>query len=418
MGLDRIFWIASAAVVGVAAGCASTGPTASTAPAPAPAPVKTVEARPVAISPDFTNTPAEADAQISSRAPGIRLYGELPVSGGPEAADASDNLRQVSFTREGADFDVDIDPTGKWIVFASTQHRTTADLYMKQVDGQTVTQLTTDIGNDVMPAISPDGKSIAYCSDRAGNWDIYVQPVDGGKAMQLTSDPAHEVHPSWSPDGKQLVFSCLGRQSGQWEMVVVDIDAPAKRRFLGFGLFPRFSPDGTKIVFQKARLRGTRTFSIWTIDYADGEANHPTEIAAATNAAVINPTWSPDGKRLAFATVVEPTSNTDGSDGTLGVRPQSAEIWAIDLDGSNRVKFTTDRFANLQPSWSRDGVIYFISNRTGFDNVWALRPTAVKAEVAAVKPAPAKHAAETQNAEVAPAEPVHKEAPHAEVPTP
>ena len=351
-------------------GCQSHSMTTASAPepqpvakAPAPGP-----AQPEFASPSPSTDPSTAPTAIRPTASRISLWGDLPGQTTGAPTDASDNLRQVSFAREGSDFDAYIDPTGQYLVFASTRHRPTADLYIKTIDGQTTTQFTADPGRDVMPKFSPDGKSIAYASDRAGNWDIYIKRLEGGQPIQVTNDPAQELHPSWSPDGTQLVFSALGSNSGQWEMVVVDIDQPAKRRFIGFGLFPVFSPDGKKIAFQRARFRGTRTFSVWTVDYADGEGVRPTEIAAATNAAVINPAWSPDGKRLAFTTVVNPPSDPNE-------RPRIADLWAINLDGTGRVKLTNDRYANTQPIWSRDGRVFFISNRNGFENIWALRPT-------------------------------------------
>ncbi|MBI1369234.1 MAG: hypothetical protein GC162_11350 [Planctomycetes bacterium] len=306
------------------------------------------------------------NASIRPIAGRLSLWGELPGSEkGANPTDASDNLRQVTFSREGSDYDVNIDPTGQWLVFASTRHRATADIYLKRVDGNTTTQLTNDPGNDVMPAFSPDGKQIAFASDRAGNWDIYVQGVDGGAPVQLTNDPSQELHPSWSPDGKQIVFSSLGTQSGQWEMVVIDVENTARRKFIGFGLFPTFSPDGKKIAFQRARFRGTRTFSVWTIDYVNGEGMHPTEIAVATNAAVISPAWSPDGKKLAFTTVVNPPSEP-------GAKPQFAELWMINVDGTGRTKLTNDKYANTQPVWGPSGALFFVSNRAGFDNIWSV----------------------------------------------
>ena len=319
--------------------------------------------------PQFVGRPVADDGDRPSRFVGVmNLYGEMPGSPTDMPDDALGNLRQVSFTAEGADFDVDISRDGQWLVFASTQHRPTADIYMKRTDGNTVTQVTSDPANDTMPAISPDGKQIAFASDRSGNWDIYIMALDGSQPMRVSDSPANELHPSWSPDGRQVAFCALGEQSGQWEMVVVDVANPARRRFIGYGLFPEFSPDGTKILFQRARYRGTRWFSIWTMDYKDGEATAPTEIAASTNAAAITPSWSPDGRQIAFATVMNP-SNTDPN-----ARPRAADLWVVNVDGTGRTRLTTDRFVNLQPCWGRDGRVYFVSNRTGTDNLWAVRP--------------------------------------------
>ena len=219
-----------------------------------------------------------------------------------------------------------------------------------------------------MPAISPDGKMIAFASDRNGNWDIYIKPIEGGQARPVTNSPAQELHPSWSPDGQTIVCSALGQQSGQWEMLLIDVNNPASRKFLGYGLFPEFSPTGEKIAFQRARFRGTRWFSIWTLDLQNGEAVRPTQIAASSNAAAITPTWSDDGARLAFATVINPNTNDPNA------RPNVADVWVIDIDGTNRTKLTSDKYVNLQPSWSPDGSVLFISNRTGTDNIWAVRP--------------------------------------------
>ena len=112
----------------------------------------------------------------------VSLYGQLPGqrSGPGSPLDGGANTRQVSFTSEGDDFDVAADPTGSKLVFASTRHRNTSDLYLQTVGGSAVTQLTTSPANDVMPAISPDGNRLAFASDRSGNWDLYLMDLSGG----------------------------------------------------------------------------------------------------------------------------------------------------------------------------------------------------------------------------------------------
>jgi len=303
----------------------------------------------------------------------MNLYGEVSgAARGPASPmDSPGNLKRVSFSTEGADFDPEIDPTGKFLLFASTRHRRTADIYLQKIGGTAVTQLTDDRGNDVMPAFSPDGRKIAFCSDRAGNWDIYVMDLTGNSPpVQVTHDLTHEVHPSFSPDGKHLVFAQFGTQTGQWELAVLEVATPAKKRFICNGLNPVWSPTEDKILFQRARERGTKWFSVWTIDLKDGEGVRPTEIVASDNAAAITPSWSPDGRHIVFCTVVNP-------DGRFNVdRPVQADVWVIGSDGKGRTNLTNSNFVNVQPIWSPGGQVYFVSNRAkgGVENIWSLSP--------------------------------------------
>jgi TolB protein len=316
----------------------------------------------------------------------ISLYGEIEgtPSGGGSPFDGDSNLAQISFATEGACVDPDVDRTGTWLAFASTMHRTTSDIYMKSVRGKTQTQITTDPADDVMPAFSPDGKTLAFASNRAGNWDVYCITLEGGRTVQVSNDADHELHPSWSPDGRMIAYCKFGAQSARWEMWVVDVNNPGVRHFLDYGVFPQWCPDVTKnkILFQRAKQRGSRDYSIWTIDYAPsasggaGQASHPTEIVSAANAALINPAWSPDGNRIAFVTVIEPQH-------AVGERPGQSDIWVVNLDGSGRTSLTNGQFANFQPAWACDSSVYFISDRSGVDNVWAVlaaRATASSAE--------------------------------------
>ncbi len=303
----------------------------------------------------------------------LGLYGEIPDAGGPSTTvsplDEAGNLAQLTTATEGGDFDPDVDPTGNWLAFSSTRHRKTSDIYIQMIGGSTVRQLTTHAADDQMPCFSPDGRSIAFCSNRNGNWDVYLVSTEGGKPQQLTTAGTHDIHPSFSPDGKKLVYSSFGSRSGQWELWVLDVDNPAARRHVGYGLFPKWSPTDDRIVFQRARQRGVHWFSIWTIDLENGEAKRPTEIAASSNAAAITPSWAPNGQFIVFCTVLHPDQHQSG-------QMPKADVWITDLQGQSRTNLTQSKYTDAQPVWTSNGRVVFVSNRakSGTGNIWSIVP--------------------------------------------
>jgi len=279
----------------------------------------------------------------------------------------------VTYAEEGADFDPCVSRDGTKLVFASTQHRATSDIYIKRMDSRVMTQLTNDPAEDACPAISPDGSKIAFASNRTGNWDIFVIPISGGKAVQITSDGADEMQPSWSPDGAKLVYARAGA-SGRWEMWVAKAGNNASANFIGYGVQPRWCPEtGTgegksdKIVYQLGRERGRRSFSLWTMDYVDGASTNATELVGSADAALINPTWSSDGQWIAYTEVDLLDPRNTGSQ-----RPAASSLWMVSVAGEGKIRLTGTEGVALNPSWGNDGTLYFVSDRSGRDNVWSL----------------------------------------------
>jgi len=304
----------------------------------------------------------------SARDREITLFGELPWrQGGAFQSRGQYSLARHTFVEEGADYDPDVDSTGRRMVFCSTRHTSNPNLYVKAVDGVAVVQLTSDPSSDVQPVFSPDDQRIAFASDRSGNWDIWVINVDGTQPVQISNGISHDVHPSWSPDGRQLVYCSQPAGGGQWELWVVDAVAGGKRTFIGYGLFPEWSPTSATILYQRARERGTRWFGIWTLTLVDGEPRHPTEIAFGADYAMILPTWSPDGARIAYTAVASAVPTPVGRQ-SIGL----ADIWVVDAQGRSRMRLTDGFDANFGPVISSDGRVYFTSDREGHENIWSV----------------------------------------------
>jgi Tol biopolymer transport system component len=281
-----------------------------------------------------------------------------------------------------SDPDVHIDGEGKaHLVFASDSQAQPYHIFMKTAGGRGVTQLTFGRSNNRFPVWSPDGKMIAFCSDRTGSWDIWIIP-DVSRPHALwpvtKTDYQDEIAPSWSRDGKKLVYSARDKaMGGAWMMWISDLDNGLFMQ-LGEGLFPKWTPPGADedmIVFQKPRRRDARLYGIWMVD-PDGNA--PREIVADHEWAAINPTWSPNGKWIAFSTVMR--SHVAILEHRI---TEADDIWYIRADGSGvEVQLTERETPEWMPSWGDDGRIYFVSKRAAetragraiAQNIWSLEP--------------------------------------------
>lgn len=300
----------------------------------------------------------------------INMFGDLPDGTKPNfQARAAISLTRHTYSEVGRDFDPDLDAGGEWIVFASTRHHVRPALYLKRRDGVAVTQLTSDPASDIQPMFSPDGSRIAFASDRAGSWDIWIMDLNGGPPVQVTAGDADDVHPSWSPDGTKLVYCSLSVMSGQWELWLADVKRRAGRRFIGFGLFPEWSPVEDTIVFQRAREHGDRRFSIWTISMTEGEPRYPTEIASSGEAALILPSWSPNGRHVTYT-----SSSVLGSAGQSGSGTEYGpyDVWVVNADGTGKLRLTDGETRNFGPTFGEGSRVFFASDRTGFENIWSL----------------------------------------------
>ena len=167
-----------------------------------------------------------------------------------------------------------------------------------------IRQLTSSTATNVRPAWSPDGKSIAFQSNRDGPYHIYVMNTDGSNLRQLTSGDNDDRHPTWSPDGKAIAVD-TGTEIRR-EIALIDVGSKSRTQVTKLGMtaqFPSFSPDGKSIAFF---LYNLGNMDLWTVGKDGSNAAAVTkQLATEANNqctfACHAARWSPDGTRVAFS---------------------------------------------------------------------------------------------------------------------
>jgi Tol biopolymer transport system component len=215
------------------------------------------------------------------------------------------------------------------------------EIYSINVDGTNPKNLTNNPAADENPDVSPDGKHIVWSSDRdGGRARLYVMDIDGSNVRQLTTGSGGETSPRWSPDGKQIAYSLGGSilvidaQGGE-PKVVLEGGNPATAGPCQFGAFPGgWSPDGRKITYYTAdAVRGTS--QICTVD-VDGSNVTVVDEGPGYNA---EPTWSRDGRYLAFRSI----------------RGGNHDVYTYDFNTGTERRLTDDPALDIEPNWSPDG---------------------------------------------------------------
>ncbi len=161
-----------------------------------------------------------------------------------------------------------------------------------------VSRLTFEPGMAGTPTISPDGKMLAFASDRAGNMDIYIQQINGRQATRLTTNPANDGEPSFSPDGTRIAFQSARDGGGIYAM---DALGGPETKLADRGVEPRYSPNGATIAYlvSSAASLSAHLFLV------PAEGGAPRAFQPQFEIPMVGPTWpppiwSPDGKYLLF----------------------------------------------------------------------------------------------------------------------
>ncbi len=195
-----------------------------------------------------------------------------------------------------------------------------------QVPALQVARLTFESGTSMTPAISADGKLIAYAADATGTFDIYVRQVNSQQAIRRTQHEACDWQPNFSPDASKIVFRSERDGGG---LYVMDSLIGPERKIADAGRFPSFSPDGATVVY----LVGTPLVGrakLFLVSASGGAARpfQPEFIVPPVGTINSPPLWSPDGTSILF-------------DGLRRGDPKSRGWWLAPAAGGEAVRLGT-----------------------------------------------------------------------------
>ena len=245
------------------------------------------------------------------------------------------------------------------IVFSSNRDvATDPEIYVMNADGSDVKRLTFNTKFDGEASFSTDGGKIVFTSTRDGNGEIYVMNADGSNQKRITNSLGTDAHPSFSPDGTKITF--ISDREGGLEIFSMNSDGTNAVRLTDppFSKFnPSFSPDGTKILF--SAIDGNDS-EIWLMN-ADG--SNPVNLTDNTGADDRTARFSPNGTRIVYQ------SDRDDPTG------HNWDVMIMNADGSNQTNLTRNSSNDTEPSFSPDGgTVVFISFRSGNNEIWAMTP--------------------------------------------
>jgi Tol biopolymer transport system component len=230
-------------------------------------------------------------------------------------------------------------PVASWIFFDSLRGLN-RDIYAVHADGSSLRRITTSSATEREPAVSPDGKQLAYSSDETGTFEVFLMPLPGGTPRQLTNDVAGAGQPAWSPDGSLLAFYS---DSG---IFVISLDGTGERQvaygldIINADLHPAFMPDGHSVIYD-------RNNQIHRTNLDTGE-----EVSVIQNWTTTSehPAVSPDGHALAFDAFCDMSGNS------IWIAPIATD--SIPCQGGARMTTPAEGPARF-PSFSPGGLIAY-----------------------------------------------------------
>jgi Tol biopolymer transport system component len=218
----------------------------------------------------------------------------------------------------------------------------------------TFTQLTTQPGQELFSGLSPEGGQFVFAAKDGDDWDIHLQRVGGENRINLTKDsPADDTQPAFSPDGRRIAFRSERDGGG---IFIMGATGESVRRVTDFGFNPSWSPDGGEILCTTESI--VNPHGRWSISQLHAVDVQTGQVRLLFNGDAVQASWSPNGKRIVFWGL------------TAGGK---RDILTLASGHETPVPVTNDWHVDWNPVWSPDGrYIYFASDRGGAMNIWRI----------------------------------------------
>jgi Tol biopolymer transport system component/DNA-binding winged helix-turn-helix (wHTH) protein len=239
---------------------------------------------------------------------------------------------------------------------------------------RTLTRLTFDEDLQTEPTWSPDGRYIAYSSDRGGKFDIYVQQVSGGNPVQVTRGPGQNWQPDWSPDGKYIAYRSEQGDGGIFVIPALG-GTGLERKIAPFGYHPQWSPDSSQVLFGMdfTQLGFNRFF----VARVDGGPPHEVlaDFLSQNNLSASTAAWYPDGRITVWVANPSPTPDfwTIPLAGGPGQKLEIGSAVRKELEQASGEIGAGEQSGDYSFSWSPSAdAIYFERGYVGARNIWKL----------------------------------------------